>query len=81
MHPKGRQISYVNSTYVKEDISLERVKPRNSYIMQNIGFQATYDRETQENIEQIKEKNTQCPKKEISPVESPILLRGISLYG
>jgi hypothetical protein len=58
-----------------------RVKPRNSDARQNIGCQATCDKETQENREKIKEKNTQYPKKEISPVESPILLRGKYLYG
>jgi hypothetical protein len=67
--------------YVKEDTAWARVRPRNSDTRKNIGCQATDDRETQENREKIKEKNTQYPKKEISPVESPILLRGKSLYG
>jgi hypothetical protein len=60
--------------YFKEDIAWERVKPRNSYIMLNTDCQATDDRETQENREQIKEKNTQHPKKEISLADSPIML-------
>jgi hypothetical protein len=67
--------------YAKNDTAKERDRPRNSDTRENIGCQATNDRETQENKEQIKEKNTQYPKKEISPAESPILLRGKSLYG
>jgi hypothetical protein len=49
--------------------------------MENISCQAIDDKETQENREKIKEKSTQYPKKKISLVESPIQLRGKSLYG
>jgi hypothetical protein len=67
--------------YVKEDIARARVRPRNIDKRKNIGCQATGDKETQENREKIKKKSTQYPKKEISPMESLILLRGKYLYG
>jgi hypothetical protein len=46
------------------------------------GFQAIRRQETQDKREQSKEKNTpNLEKKILSPVWSPILLRGKSLYG
>jgi hypothetical protein len=48
----------------------------------NRAFQAIRQQETQYKREQSKEKNTPNPEKKIlSPVWSPILLRGKSLYG
>jgi hypothetical protein len=49
--------------YAKEDIAWERVRPRNSYIKQNKGFQETSDTKTQANREKIKEKKHPIPKK------------------
>jgi hypothetical protein len=48
-------------TYAKEDTSWARVRPRNSNIKKNKGFQATDDIETQENREKIKEKKHPIP--------------------
>jgi hypothetical protein len=67
--------------YVKEDTAKARVRPINSDTRKNIGFQVTNERETQENKEKIKDKNTQYPQKGDLPRESQILLQGKSLYG
>jgi hypothetical protein len=68
------QLSRENPHIPRKYIVRARVKPRKSYARKIAGFQATGDTETQLNREKIKEKNTQYPKKEISPVESLILL-------
>jgi hypothetical protein len=53
--------------YPKQDTSMEMVKPRNSDARKNTCFQETCDMETQENRENIKDKNTQYPQKEYLP--------------
>jgi hypothetical protein len=49
--------------YTKKNTTRARDKSRNSDARKNTGCQATCDKETQENIEKIKEKNTKYPKK------------------
>jgi hypothetical protein len=69
------------TTYTKKNTVRARVNPRNSDARKNTSYQAIGDKKTQEKREKIKEKNTQYPKKETSPMESPILLQGKSFYG
>jgi hypothetical protein len=57
-------------------------KAKKLTLKMKIGCQAIGRQETQDNREKSKEKNTPNPEKNIpSPVWSPILLRGKSLYG
>jgi hypothetical protein len=72
----SRMYAIVQRKFVstKKNTVMERVNPRNLAARKNIGYQATCDKETREKERKSRRKTLNTPKKEISLVESPILL-------
>jgi hypothetical protein len=80
-HAYVRDCQEKTHVYVSKH-SQAKEKAKKLRLRVNRGCQAIIRQETQYKREQSKEKNTPNPEKEdLSPVWSPILLRGKSLYG